>query len=189
MEILRRIVYLVFRPSAEWTLIASEETNVDELLRRYILPLSIPAPVATYIGMKFFDREWDLDHGYLVPGDQIFTTAAITFFAIIGSIFMLGGIFCAVAPFYRSKPDYVAGLKVAAYGAMPLLLSGGMLVFPDMVVVSMVALCHTVFLYYVGASTVLGVRAEQEEFICISFVLLSLGSMIVGAAIAVVGII
>ena len=51
MEVLRRIVYLVFRPDAEWALIASEPTTVDVLLRRYILPLSGLTPIATFIGM------------------------------------------------------------------------------------------------------------------------------------------
>jgi hypothetical protein len=52
METLRRIVYLIFRPTAEWDLIATEKTSVDLLLRRYILPLSLGAPVATVIGMN-----------------------------------------------------------------------------------------------------------------------------------------
>ena len=71
METLRRIVYLIFRPTAEWDLIAEEKTTVDALLRSYILPLALLAPVATVIGMKTFDRDWDPVHGYLVPADQI----------------------------------------------------------------------------------------------------------------------
>ena len=71
METLRRIVYLVFRPTAEWDAIAKEKTSVDALLRCYILPLALLAPIATVIGMKTFDRDWDPVHGYLVPADQI----------------------------------------------------------------------------------------------------------------------
>ena len=53
------------------TLIAEEKTSVDALLRRYILPLALLAPIATVIGMKTFDRDWDPVHGYLVPAEQI----------------------------------------------------------------------------------------------------------------------
>lgn len=187
MEVLRRIVYLVFRPSAEWTRIAGEEDDVETLLSRYIIPLSLPTALATYIGMKVFDRDWDVDHGYLVPNELIFSTAAVTFFALVGSILLLGGIFARIAPLYRAHPTYVDGLKVATYGATPLLVTGAGLVLPDMVVVAMVGLCHSLFLIYVGAGKVLHVRHEREEFICISFVLLALGSMIFGAAAATVG--
>ena len=98
MEVLRRIVYLVFRPGAEWALIADESTTVDTLLRSYILPLSALAPIATFIGMKVFDASWDVEQGYLVPADQIFNAAATTFFGIIGSIFALAAIMALIAP-------------------------------------------------------------------------------------------
>ncbi len=188
LEFLRRLVYLTFRPTEEWRRIAHEPATADGLLRSYIIPLALPTPVATYTGMKVFDGRWDRVHGYLVPADQVFATAAMTFFGIVASILLLAAIFCAVARMYRAKPDFLASLKVATFGAMPLLVSGAVLVFPDLVIIPLAALCHTVFLYYKGASAVLDVRAEQEEFIGISFVLLALGSLLAGAAVASVGI-
>ena len=98
METIRRIVYLIFRPLAEWDLIAEEKASVDSLLRRVILPLSLPAPIATVIGMKTFDRAWDPVHGYLVPPDQILAAGATTYFASVASIFVLAGIFALIAP-------------------------------------------------------------------------------------------
>lgn len=189
MEVLRRIVYLVFRPDAEWTLIASESTTVDVLLRRYILPLSALTPIATFIGMRMFDRAWDADHGYLIPRDQILSAALISFFAIIASIFALAGVMALIAPLYRCKRDFVAALKVAAYGAIPLLLSGATLLLPAMIVVSLVALCHTLFLYYVGATNVLQIREDQAEFIAISLLLLAFLSMLAGMVAAGAGLI
>jgi Yip1-like protein len=189
METLRRITYLVFRPGAEWALIAREPSSVDVLLRRYILPLSALTPIATFIGMNVFDRAWDVDQGYLVPPDQIFNAAATTFFGIIGSIFALAAIMTLIAPMYQCKRDYLAALKVSAHGASPLLLSGVTLVLPVMVVVSMFALCYTLFLYYVGATTVLEIRRDQAEFIGISMLLLTFVSMMAGMAAASIGLI
>ena len=189
MEALRRITYLVFRPSAEWALIAREPTSVDILLRRYILPLSALAPIATLIGMNVFDRSWDADQGYLVPPDQIFNAAATTFFGIIGSIFALAAIMALIAPMYECKRDFIAALMVATHGAGPLLLSGISLVLPAMIVVSMVALCHTLFLYYVGATAVLQVRRDQAEFIGVSLLLLTFVSMMGGMLAASIGLI
>ncbi|MEO8508052.1 MAG: hypothetical protein ABI593_10510, partial [Betaproteobacteria bacterium] len=59
----QRILGIVVRPADEWDLIAREDTTVEELLRRFILPLSLLAPIASVIGMKFFDAGWDPDHG------------------------------------------------------------------------------------------------------------------------------
>lgn len=189
MEALRRITYLVFRPAAEWALIAREPTSVDVMLRRYILPLSALAPIATFIGMTVFDGSWDADQGYLVPPDQIFNAAATTFFGIVGSIFALAAIMALIAPMYQSKRDYLGALKVAAHGASPLLLSGVTLVLPAMIVVSMVALCHTLFLYYVGSAAVLQIRKDQAEFIGVSLLLLTFVSMMGGMMAAAIGLI
>jgi len=113
METLRRIVYLIFRPAAEWDAIAKETTSVDALLRSYIIPLGLLAPIAEAIGMNTFDREWNPVHGYLVPPDQIFAASAATFFIIVGSIFVLAAIFVLIAPMFGGGRDYRAALKVA----------------------------------------------------------------------------
>ena len=188
METLRRIVRLLFRPAAEWDLIARENTSIETLLSRYILPLALLAPVATVIGMKTFDREWDPVHGYLVPADRIFATGATTYFAIVGSIFVLAAIFVLIVPMFGGACNYVAALKVATYGAIPVLLAGAMLVMPVMALIGLAGLCHTLYLLSLGARSVLNVPAGAgAEFIGISLVLLTLASLVVGALVGAFG--
>lgn len=183
METLRRIVCLIVRPKAEWERIAAEETSVDALLRGYILPLALLAPIATVIGMTLFDHDWDPLHGYLVPPGEIFAAGATTFFGIVGSIFALAAIFCLVAPMFRSPRNYLAALKVATFGSIPVLLAGGTLVLPAMAIVGMVGLCHTLFLFWLGAQQVLKVPAGGgAEYVGISMVLLAFVSAFAGAA-------
>jgi hypothetical protein len=189
METLRRIVYLIFRPTAEWDLIATEKTSVDALLRAYILPLAVLAPIATVIGMEAFDREWSPVHGYLVPGDQIFASGATTYFGIIGSIFALAAIFAVIAPMFGASRSYVAALKVATYGSIPVMLAGATLVLPVMAIVGLVAICHSVYLFWLGARRVLDVpKGESTEFVGISLVLLIFASVLAGAAASAIGI-
>jgi hypothetical protein len=189
METLRRIVYLIFRPTAEWDLIAGERTTVDALLRSYILPLALLAPVATVIGMKTFDRDWDAVHGYLVPADQILAAGAATFFAIVGSIFALAAIFVLIVPMFGGARDYVAALKVATYGSIPVLLAGATLLLPVMAIVGIAGLCHTLFLFWLGARRVLNVPpGALAEFVGISLVLLTFVSVLAGAAASAIGL-
>jgi len=189
VETLRRIVYLLFRPRAEWELIAQEKTSVDALLRGYILPLALLAPIATMIGMSLFDRDWDPVHGFLVPSGEIFAASAATFFAIVGSIFALAAIFALIAPMFGSARNFLAALKVATYGAIPVLLAGATLVLPAMAIVGMVGLCHTLFLYWLGVHQVLKVPAGGgAEFVGISIVLLAFVSVLAGAAGSAIGL-
>jgi hypothetical protein len=189
METLRRIVSLIVRPQDEWDAIAREPIGVDKLIRRYIVPLSLLAPIATTIGMSTFDASWDPDGGYLVPRDEIFAAGAATLFGTILSIFALAAIFKVIAPMYGSSRDYVAALKVATFGAIPVLLAGATLLLPVMVIVSVIALCHTLYLYWIGVNRVLNVSAgAQTEFIGISMTLLGGFSSLAGACASSIGL-
>jgi len=182
MGSLDRIVHLLTRPQDEWDSIAREPLDVNHLVKRYILPLSILAPVATGVGMKTFDRSWDPVAGYQVPPEAIYSAAATTLFGTILSIFALAAIFKLIAPMYGSSRDYVAALKVATFGAVPVLLAGATLLAPVMVIIALVALCHSLYLYWLGVARVLHVESgAQAEFVGISMTLLTAVSSLGGA--------
>ena len=188
-SVLRRILSLVLVPNQAWDEIAREPASVDVLIRRYIVPLALLAPLATVIGMKTFDASWSPAHGYLVPPEAIWAAGATTLFASITSIFLLAGIFVLIAPMYGSSRDYPSALKVATYGAVPVLVAGALLFLPVMVMVSMVALCHTLFLYWIGVRRVLDVPEDaRTEFIGISLTMLGGLSSILGAALSSAGL-
>jgi len=183
MIALRRIVRIIFFPREEWEAIAQEEVSIDVLLRRYIVPLSLLAPLATVVGMKWFDASWDAQHGYLVPPQEIYAAGATTLFASIISVFALAGIFVLLAPMYGSSRNYHDALKVATFGAVPVLLAGATLVLPVMAIVGLIGLCHSLFVFWLGARQVLHVdRGHQTEFVAISLLMLSLASTFAGAA-------
>ena len=189
MEALRRIVHIVFRPREEWDRIALEDTPLPVLFRRYILPLSLLAPIATMIGMRIFDTEWSADNGYRVPVEQILAAGTVTLFASILSVFILAGIFVLIAPMYGSSRNYRDAVKVSTFGAVPVLLAGATLLLPVMAVVGIVALVHSLFLFWLGAKQVLHVgRGEQAEFVGISMILLSAVSTVAGAAASGLGL-
>ena len=185
----RRIYLLFFHPRAEWDEIAREPIGVDALIRGYILPLSLIPPISTVIGMRTFDASWDAVAGYQVPPAEIYAAGATTLFGSIGSIFLLAAIFRLIAPLYGSSRDYVAALKVATFGAIPVLLAGAVLVVPVLVIVSVVALCHTLYLYWLGVRHVLGVAPDaQAEFVGISLTMLGGASTLLGAFASSIGL-
>jgi len=187
--IVRRVLALLLTPTEAWDEIAQETSSVDLLIRRYIVPLALLAPVATVVGMKTFDASWSPAHGYLVPPEAIWSAGATTLFASIVSIFVLAGIFVLIAPMYGSSRHYPSALKVATYGAVPVLVAGALLFLPVMVMVSVVALCHTLFLYSIGVRRVLGVPENaRTEFIGVSLTMLGGLSSILGAALSSAGL-
>lgn len=183
-----RIVNIVFSPRKEWDRIAAETTSIDSLIVRYVVPLSLLAPIATSIGMHVFDAAWDGDQGYRVPAADIFAAAATTLFTSIASVLALAWIFVLLGRMYGSTRDYRVALQVATYGSVPLMLSGATLVIPVMAIVAVVGFVHTLYLYWLGAKQLLQVkRGEQAEFVGIAILLLSVASTFLGAVMSHLG--
>jgi hypothetical protein len=183
MIALRRIVRIILFPQEEWETIAREPASIDQLLRRYILPLSFLAPIATVIGMIWFDASWDPQHGYLVPPREIYAAGATTLFTSITSVFALAGIFVLLAPMYGSSRNYRDALKVSTFGAVPLFMAGATLVLPVMAIVGLIGLCHSLYVFWLGVREVLHVgKAHQTEFVGVSLLMLSVVSTFAGAA-------
>jgi hypothetical protein len=141
------------------------------------------------IGMSVFDASWDPQHGYSVVKSEIFAAGATTLFASIVSIFALAAIFVLIAPLYGSSRSYGDALKVATFGAIPVMVAGVTLILPILAIVGIIAFCHTLFLFWLGARRVLHVRrAHQAEFVGISMLLLSAASTLAGAAASHIGL-
>lgn len=185
----QRVRLLITSPSEAFDEIAEEPTSVDALVIRTLVPLALLGPIATGIGMRNFDRSWDAAHGYLVPPEQIFAASAATLFATIASVLVLAGIFVLIAPMYKIGRDYRGALKVATWGAVPVLLASATLVLPVFVMLTVVAVLHTLYLYWVGVGRILGVAAgDRTEFVGISLTLLVGISTLAGAAASSIGL-
>lgn len=181
MSYWRRLLWLIVSPGEAWDAIRDEPIGVEVLIVRYIVPLSLIPAVASVIGMTTFDRAWDPASGYLVPEHEIFAAGSTTLFGTIFSIFALAGIFRLIAPMYGSSRDYGAALKVATFGAIPVLLAGATLLVPVMIAVPVIGLCHTLYLFWIGVGRVLDVEpGSQTEFIGISITLLGGASTLAG---------
>ena len=89
--------------------------------------------------------------------------------------------------------DPLHGYTVPAeqiYDAVPVQVAGIALLVPSMIIVSMVALCHTLYLYYAAAAELLEVPADAcTEFVGISMVILVVLSIAIGAAVSATGLI
>ncbi len=80
---------------------------------------------------------------------------------------------------FGATRDYLAALKVATFGAIPVMLAGATMLIPVMAIVAIVGLCHTLFLLWLGVRRVLNVpRGAEAEFVGISIVLLTFLSVL-----------
>ncbi|MBA2690678.1 MAG: YIP1 family protein [Burkholderiales bacterium] len=168
----RRLAAICFSPRKEWDAIAGEPDSIGRLCWRYILPFSLIAPLSTMIGMRLFDGEWDAGYGYFVPAARIVPSAIGTFVISVLTIFMLAATYWLLAGFYDVKRNYLAALKVAVYGAIPVWISGVFLFLLPMIALSMAALAYSCVLYAIGLNRVMGVNEDNSAELAVLAILL-----------------
>lgn len=187
---MNRVIGIIVRPAAEWGTIARQPESVTRLLVRHILPLCLIPSVATIVGVTFFGPGWDPVHGYAQPRETALGAGAANFVYAVVTILLLALIFhCLAKAKGRPRRSFAEALQVAAYGATPVLLAGAFLVLPVLVMLSIVACIHSLFLFNGGLQSVL--RVEQSEsamLVGISIVILTIASMVLGAIAAALGL-
>ncbi len=183
MPVFRRILMLLFRPDAAWSGIAGERVTLDALLRMWILPFSLIAPVMLAIGGAVFDQTWNPALGYRALPHGIYPVVLMTFLSSVAAVFMLAAIFSWMAPSFGPKPGFMPALKVAVFGSVPIWAASALLFLMPMIIAVMFAFLYSCYQYYVGVAKVLGIAEDRAaEFVAISMLLLSLVLMLAGAA-------
>lgn len=165
MRTLRRIAGMMMHPEAEWNAVACDMPGTTVLLRNFLMPLSLLAPIATVIGMLVFDTSWNAEYGYSLLRDRAPVIAITTYAFEIISVYLLAAIFYLFARTEGSAPSFLAALRVAVFGSIPLLLSGATLFIPFNVIISMVAMLYSFYLYYLGVSRLLGIRPSEATML------------------------
>jgi hypothetical protein len=190
MSTSNRIKGMLRTPAAEWDAIARDVPGTGVLLRNFLLPLSLLAPLATAVGLSMFDAKWSAEYGYSMPGDRAVHTAVVTFVFEIASVYLLAAVLYFLARSEQQRPSFLVALRVAVFGSIPVLLSGAALVIPAGMVVTLLAAMYAFYLYYLGAQRLIGIReSDSTMFIGVAMFCMMVLSAILGAIASALGIV
>ncbi|MEO7134173.1 MAG: YIP1 family protein [Vicinamibacterales bacterium] len=179
---------MLLRPDSTWAAIAGERMSTSHALR-LILPLCLLPAAATVIGMSVFNTGWDAMHGYQTGENRIFAIGlANVLFAVITILTLALAFHWLAVPAGKARAPFAEALKLAGFGAVPVLLAGGLLVLPVMAMLTLVAAVYSLYLYHLGMQKLLGIRSEDAVMmLAICVVLVSVVAGTLGAVISAYG--
>lgn len=190
MTILKRTKGIMLHPTSEWDAVARDAPGAAVLLRNFLLPLSLLAPAATLLGMLAFDTKWNAEYGYSILHDRALSIAVATYVFEIASVYLLATVLYFLARTEGRRPSFLVALRVAVFGTIPVLLSGVALVIPFGVIVTMMAMIYSFYLYYLGAERLIGIRpADSAMFIGVVLFCMMVLSGVMGAVASALGLI
>lgn len=127
---------------------------------------------------------WAGQIGYI-----LLSVAKTVLLCVVSVVLLAGGIFC-IAPIYRPARNWKAAVEVAAYGSSPVLLAGLLMLWPILILVSIIALIPTCYSLVIGLQVRMGFRADEATgCVAIAMVLATLASVVFGALAGMVGLV
>lgn len=155
-KLITRATNIILRAESEWTVIAREHSAWREVCWRYLVPLALIAPLAhsgrvllggdgSFRQFPVFEASW---HYALLSAFGGFLVSPL-------SVTVMALVIWLVAPLYQAKRDFGAAFRVVTYAGTPVWLSGVILLaplnrFPLLVIVILIAIMHSLFLFYLG---------------------------------------
>ncbi len=189
MVMLNRIREMMLDPQAGWDRMARDPLGAGVLLRNVLLPLALLAPAATMFGLLVFDTRWNPQYGYSLLHDRAPAIALATYLLQIVSVYLLAGVLYLLARTESRAPPFLAALQVAVFGSIPVLLSGATLVIPFNVVISMVAMMYSFYLYCMGVERLFGIRgSDSVMFIGVAMICMMILSGFIGGIASALGL-
>ena len=157
MDIVSRVKNILRTPRTEWPLIAGEPATIGSLYNGYIIPLAAIGPVATLAAFTL---------GGAFGGGILFVI--IGYALSLVAVYVTALVFSKLAPSFGGRDDLVQGLKLAAYSSTAvwvaavlhiLVLIPGVAYVTSLVLLA--AAIYTIYLFYLGASPVLGIPEDK----------------------------
>lgn len=158
---------IIVSPNTEWPKIAAENTTPNQVLVGYALPLLALGAICSVLGS--FLAPYSLGLGYYLASALVGLVLGIV------GLYVLSFIANFISPKFGGKHDYSAAFKLVAYAYTPTWVAGilGLLVgiAPAISILVFVALLYGLYLFYLGATPVMGVPKDKSAGYTVVYVI------------------
>ena len=143
MSLVDRAKNIIFTPKSEWSAIASEKPDTQQILITYILPLALIPAIANVIGWGFIGSiftsvKWGIAMGLT------------QFFSVFISIFIASFVINALATNFASTKDSGRAMQLVAYSYTPSLVGGILAIVPVIGWLGGLFGLYGLYLFYLG---------------------------------------
>ena len=149
MNLIERLQAILLRPRQTWPTIAAEPATAATIYRNWVLILAAIPAVATFIG-------WSLIGGgmfgisYRVPLATGIVQLVVGYLLSLLAVYVLALIVNALAPTFHGSKDFIAALKVVAYGSTAGFVGGIFSLLPPLAWLGLLAAFYSIYLIYTG---------------------------------------
>lgn len=159
-SIAARAKAITLKPNEEWPIIAAEQTSVQDVLVKYVIPLAAIGPISAFIGGQLFgiNAIFVTIRPSLLSG---ITTMITTFILSLVSLFVLAFIANFLAPKFGGREDFGKAFKLCAYAMTAAWVLAIFQLIPSLGMLAALLGLYSLYLLYTGVTPMMAVPADK----------------------------
>ncbi len=173
MKILERVRAIILKPKAAWPVIRDEAVDIKQLFINYAAPLALIPAVSSFIGITIVGFRVPAGYMYRLPFFEALVGAVLGYVFNLGGVYVGGWVVKLLAPYFTSKADLNAAMKVVVYSLTPVWVVGIFSLVPGLGVLSILGL-YGVYLLAVGLPVVMDTPPNKVVLYTISIIIAGL---------------
>jgi hypothetical protein len=143
MPLLDRVKNMLLKPKEEWLVIDNETNSGVPLIMSYLLPLTIVAALATFLGILIVGGSLLMEFGLI--------TALILLVQLIVAVYVNAVVTDALAPSFSSQKNLNKSIQLVVYAATPSYVGAILNIIPSIGWLGMLAGgIYSIYLFYLG---------------------------------------
>jgi hypothetical protein len=158
-NIVERAKNILLNPNQEWPRIEAERGTIREILVRYVLPLAVIGPIASFIGSQVFGFG-ALGITFRPSLMSAVSTAIVTYVLTVIGIFALSLIADFLSPKFDGTSNRLSAFKLVAYSYTAMMLAGVFGIIPNLGFLGLLGF-YSVYLFYRGALPLMKVPQDK----------------------------
>lgn len=176
MEILKRIKGILLKPEEEWGKIAQEDTEVKDIIIKYLAPLAVIPAVASFLGYVISSVLTQVIGAVYLGTTKYMSfrflyglkNSIYEFIVPIAVVCIVAVILTALAENFKSNKDIKKSFQLVAYSFTPLLIAGILLIIPIIGPIGKIAGLYGLYIFYLGVKPML--KTPEDQHIAVTVV-------------------
>jgi hypothetical protein len=155
MDLIERVENIILRPSHEWGRIETEDIQIADLYKTYIMPLAAVGPVASSVFFSFVGITKPFEGIYYLPLVVSISQAILYYALSLIGVYAVALSIEYMAPRFSAQRNRIQAFKVSAYSHTPIWLAGIFNLFPSLGVLYFIFSVYTFYLLYLGLAVLM----------------------------------
>lgn len=171
--LVNRAKAITLKPGETWPVIAKETDEPMQVFTRYVVPLAAIGPIASFIGGQLFPISF-MGVTVTTPLMAGITGAVMGYVLALLGVWLIAFVANLLSKQFEGRDDFPAAFRLTAYAMTAAWIAAIFGLMPALAILGLLGGLYSLFLFYKGASPVMGVPEDKSIVYTVCVVLVAI---------------